>query len=80
MDLGIEYVNYVGLNGGSVMCFVLGGKNMLCWGMCGMEDLGGGLKVVFNLESGIVIDIGKFDIDNMLFDCCVVVGLVGGFG
>ncbi|CAJ0901141.1 Outer membrane porin protein 32 [Ralstonia sp. LMG 32965] len=80
MDSGIEYVNHAGPNGGSATRLVSGGKNTSRWGMRGTEDLGGGLKAVFNLESGIAIDTGKLDTDNTLFDRRAVVGLAGSFG
>ncbi|ANJ72325.1 porin [Ralstonia insidiosa] len=80
VDSGIEYVNHAGPNGGGVTRLVSGGKNTSRWGMRGTEDLGGGLKAVFNLESGIAVDTGKLDTDNVLFDRRAVVGLAGGFG
>lgn len=80
VDSGIEYVNHAGPNGGSATRLVSGGKNTSRWGLRGTEDLGGGMKAVFNLESGIAIDTGRLDTDNTLFDRRAVVGLAGGFG
>lgn len=55
--------------------------NILCIGFCGIEDLGGGLKVIFQLENGFKLDNGVFDGDfNQLFNCQFNVGLEGGFG
>lgn len=61
--------------------FKLGNKNMLCWGLCGVEDFGGGLKVVFCFESGIDFVNGVFDDGlDLIFVCCVMVGLKGKWG
>ncbi len=79
VDAGVEYVSHAGPNG-SVTKLVSGGKNTSRWGLRGSEDLGGGLKAIFNLESGISIDDGKLDTDGTLFDRRATVGLSGGFG
>jgi predicted porin len=52
--------------------------NTTYWGLKGTEDLGGGLKANFNLQSGFAIDTG---IGNTgLFERNATVGLSGGFG
>jgi predicted porin len=38
-----------------------GGMNTSRWGFRGSEDLGGGLKAVFKLEGGILMDTGAAD-------------------
>ncbi|MBA3589315.1 porin [Methylibium sp.] len=54
------------------------------WGMRGTEDLGGGLKAVFNLESDFSADTGGSrglgNISNALFGRQANVGLSGGWG
>lgn len=54
------------------------------WGIRGTEDLGGGLKAVFNLENGYRLDTGESDASDArpagLFQRRAVVGLAGGFG
>lgn len=52
------------------------------WGFKGSEDLGGGLKAVFNLEGDFGADTGgaRFDGALMLFGRQANVGLSGGFG
>jgi len=79
VDAGVEYVSHAGPNGSAVK-LTSGGKNTSRWGIRGSEDLGGGLKAVFNLESGIAIDTGRLDTDNTLFDRRAVVGLSNQYG
>ena len=47
-------------------------------GFRGTEDLGNGLKAIFNIESGVRLDTGAADTD--LFGRRAVVGLQGAFG
>jgi predicted porin len=52
-------------------------------GFRGTEDLGNGLKAIFNLEAGIAIDTGNSDMsgtNSALFQRRAVVGLEGAFG
>lgn len=53
MDAGIEYTNHAAPEGGSAVKLKSGNKNTSRWGLRGVEDLGGGLKAVFRLESGM---------------------------
>lgn len=78
MDAGVEYVTNAGPNGGSMTRVVSGGKNTSRWGFRGTEDLGGGLKAVFNLEGGVLMDTGAQD--GTLFKRQANVGLEGSFG
>jgi len=48
-------------------------------GFRGTEDLGNGLKAIFNLEAGIAVDTGASD-SSGLFQRRAVVGLEGSFG
>lgn len=50
------------------------------WGLQGSEDLGGGLKAVFKLESGFNVDDGKLGQGGRLFGRWAYAGLAGGFG
>ena len=50
------------------------------WGIRGTEDLGGGLKAMVNLESGINVDTGAPANAVSYFDRASVVGLSGGWG
>jgi predicted porin len=78
IDAGVEVLNHTGANDGSMVRVVSGGKNTSRWGLRGSEDLGGGLKAVFNLEGGILLDTGASD--GNLFKRQANVGLEGGFG
>lgn len=49
-------------------------------GFQGSEDLGGGLKTIFNLESGILPDTGQQGAGGALFGRNASVGLAGDFG
>ena len=60
---------------GGAARLVSGGKNTSRFGMRGAEDLGGGLKAVFQLESGINVANGQLDDGpNALFDRRATVG------
>lgn len=52
--------------------------NTTFWGLKGTEDLGGGLKANFKLESGFAIDTGVGNTG--IFERTATVGLAGGFG
>ena len=81
IDTGIEYVNNAGANGGSLTRMSSGAMNTSRIGFRGSEDLGGGLKAIFQLENGFKLDNGAFDGDaNQLFNRQSNVGLEGGFG
>lgn len=53
-----------------------GGVNTSRWGLKGSEDLGGGLKAVFNFESAVAVDSGASN----GFSRVSYVGVSGGFG
>jgi predicted porin len=55
-----------------------GNQSSSRFGFRGTEDLGNGLKALFNLEAGASIDTGAGD--SALFGRRAVVGLEGGFG
>jgi len=54
--------------------------NTTYWGIKGTEDLGGGLKANFNLQSNFNIDTGAIGKGQSLFERNATVGLSGGFG
>ncbi len=78
LDAGISNTSNAGPSKGSVTQLSSGGMNTSRWGILGSEDLGGGLKAVFNLEGGIQADTGAAD--GALFKRQANVGLEGAFG
>lgn len=50
------------------------------WGVRGSEDLGGGLKAVFQFESGLNLTTGALGQGGLGFGRQAYVGLAGGFG
>lgn len=78
MDAGIEHLSNASADGGGVTKVYSGGANNSRLGFRGTEELGGGLKAVFNLESGLLIDTGAYD--GTLFRRQANVGLEGKFG
>jgi predicted porin len=78
IDAGVEYLTNADAKGNSVERVVSGGKNTSRWGFRGTEDLGGGLKAVFGLEGGILLDTGAQD--GALFKRQAYVGLDGSLG
>jgi predicted porin len=78
LDAGFETVDHASANGGRLNRIISGGKNTSRWGFRGTEDLGGGLKAVFGLEGGILLDTGAAD--GALFKRQAFVGLDGSFG
>lgn len=83
IDAGVELVDHArssadGGAGGKLLKVVSGGKNTSRWGIRGSEELGGGLKAVYNLEGGILIDSGESD--GAIFKRQAYVGLDGALG
>ncbi|CAJ0895775.1 porin [Ralstonia flatus] len=86
VDANLEYVNHVGavptgLNqfnrGPSHAVYRLdsGGLSLSRWGLRGTEDLGGGLKSLFVLESGFALDTGTSQQSGRLFGRQAFVGV-----
>ncbi|KVF01170.1 porin [Burkholderia vietnamiensis] len=81
MDAGIEYANHAAPDGGDSFKLKSGNKNTSRWGLRGVEDLGGGLKAVFRLESGIDLANGASDDGpDAIFARRATVGLKGKWG
>ena len=78
IDAGVESASNATPTGGSKTSVISGGMNTSRWGLRGSEDLGGGLKAVFQLEGGILLDSGAQD--GPLFKRQANVGLEGSFG
>ncbi|KWF87035.1 porin [Burkholderia diffusa] len=73
IDEGLDFTNNVGGHHQFVMSSgdVQGSR----WGLRGSEDLGGGLKAVFTLESGLNLNNGKLGEEGQMFGRQAYVGL-----
>jgi len=81
IDSGVEYVSNVGAGKHDVVRMPgLSGTVPSRWGLRGAEDLGGGLKAVFWLESGFAPDSGASNQGGRLFGRQASVGLAGNWG
>lgn len=78
VDAGVEYTSGSAAADKGITRVSSGAMNTSRWGVKGSEDLGGGLKAVFNLEGGIFLDSGAQD--GVLFKRQANLGLEGGFG
>ncbi|WP_233836723.1 porin [Paraburkholderia sp. ZP32-5] len=57
VDFGVNYTSNIG--GGHVVQAVSGNSEPDKWGLRGVEDLGGGLKAIFQLENGFTVTNGQ---------------------
>jgi predicted porin len=73
LDAGLTYTSNVNHN--AKWAAGSGGINQSMFGLRGSEDLGGGLKAVFTLESGFNINNGKYANNNGMFNRQAFVGL-----
>ncbi len=91
VDANLEYANHVGNvptsangfrpgPGNNVFRLDSGGYSGSRWGLRGTEDLGGGLKSIFVLESGFSIDNGTSQQSGRLFGRQAFVGLQSPYG
>lgn len=78
LDAGITYVSNAG--GSHQVKFDDGVSYGNRWGLMGTEDLGGGLKTVFKLESGFHMGNGKLTNGGSLFGRVAYVGLQNDWG
>ncbi len=78
IDAGVDYTTHTNAAGDSAARVISGGKNTSRWGIKGSEELGQGLKAVYGLEGGILMDTGAAD--GALFKRQAFVGLEGDFG
>lgn len=81
IDTGVEYLNNIGAGGDSTLRVPgITGTQPSKWGLRGVEDLGGGLKAQFVLESGFSPDSGSLNQGGRLFGREAHVGLSGSWG
>ncbi len=77
-DVMVEYRDHMDAAGHSRKSVTSGGMNTSRWGLRGTEDLGGGLKAVFNLEGEVGMDTGAAG--SAFWGRQANVGLQGDFG
>ena len=81
IDTGIEYVSHANAAGAKLIRMPgITGELPSRWGLKGSEDLGGGLKTVFQLESGFNVRGGDMGQGSRLFGRQAWVGLQGPWG
>ncbi|MDP5008682.1 MAG: porin, partial [Glaciimonas sp.] len=80
VDASVTYTSKVGAGNNSRFSLDSGDLSTSRIGFKGVEDLGGGLKAIFQLENGFNADDGSLGTANTLFDRKAVVGLTGNFG
>ena len=78
VDMNVGVISDAATNGGNTVRVNSGGMNTSRLGFTGSEDLGGGLKALFQLEMGIAADTGVAD--TPLFKRQATVGLEGRWG
>ncbi|GGC69954.1 porin [Undibacterium terreum] len=78
LDMNVEYLTNANPTKNSLLRLNSGGANTSRFGFRGTEDLGDGLKAVFQLEGGLKLDAGASDGD--IFGRQANVGLEGNFG
>lgn len=81
MDVGIEYVSHAGADGSGAAYRVASGNTAASrWGVRGSEDLGGGVRAIFVLESGFLADTGMAGFGGRLFGRRAFAGIAGPWG
>jgi predicted porin len=82
VDTGVEFFTHASPTGGNIARFptISGGDLPSRWGLRGEEDLGGGLKTVFQLESGFAPASGTSLQNGREFGRQAYVGFSGPWG
>ncbi|RQS19122.1 MULTISPECIES: porin [unclassified Burkholderia] len=80
LDIGAQYLTNADANGKSVFGLQSGNASPTRFGLTGAEDLGGGYKAIFKLESGFNIANGQYVFSGVPFDRYAYVGLDSKFG
>jgi len=81
LDTGVEYISNVGASGARLVRMpTLTGSQPSRWGLRGQENLGGGLRAIFVLESGLGVDTGTLQQGGRIFGRQAFVGLSDSWG
>ncbi|MFM0037239.1 porin [Paraburkholderia strydomiana] len=81
LDIGMSYTTRAqsGANSGQVLAVTSSVLQPNRWGLRGSEDLGGGLRAIFTLESGFFLENGAAS-QGLAFSRNATVGLAGNWG
>jgi predicted porin len=79
-DVSLVWQNHANPQGQSLLQMSNGAINHSRWGLTGGEDLGGGTKAFFKLESGFNPQDGTMASNGVIFDRAAFVGLSGDYG
>ncbi|WP_244816509.1 porin [Caballeronia sp. Lep1P3] len=77
IDAGLGYVSNANANGQKLFGMINGNLSGDRWGLKGQEDLGGGLKAIFQLENGFDVGTGRLGQGGREFGRQAFVGLSG---
>jgi predicted porin len=80
VDIGMDYVNHSGAKNGDVVRLDSGTLYGNRLGIKGTEDMGGGLKALFDAETGFTMTTGASTQGGLLFGRQIFVGLQNSFG
>lgn len=78
VDDGIQYAS--NQNGHTAIQMQAGGMGSSKWGLTGTEDIGGGARILFKLESGYNLNTGVLGNNGALFGRRAYVGATGTLG
>lgn len=80
LDLAMESVRFSGVPAKPAQTVRYLSNDVSYWGLLGSEDLGGGARAYFKLESGLSLDTGINSGGAKLFDREAYIGYGGGWG
>ena len=79
-DMAVQSTDFRRPGAGNLNTVNSGHRNASRWGLRGSEDLGGGLRAMFQLEQGVLMDTGTIGQGGRAFGRQAYVGLDGRFG
>jgi predicted porin len=79
-DVSVRYLRNANANNDGKVFMTNGAITNSRFGLKGEEDLGGGLKAIFRLESGVELENGQYADSARAFNRAAYVGLSSGYG